>query len=169
MRTIFGIGATAALALGATIAAATPAYADDRICRGTIGAVSIGDNVKVPAGATCVLNGTRIDGNVIVNRNATLRATAARVDGNIQSEGHRVVAVQRSSVDGSIQLKQGGGMTLVGNRVGGDIQVFSNTKGTKTIRGNVIDGNLQCKANRPAPVGGGNRVEGNKEDQCRRL
>jgi hypothetical protein len=34
---------------------------------------------------------------------------------------------------------------------------------------NRVDGNLQCKVNRPAPEGGGNVVHGNKEDQCARL
>jgi hypothetical protein len=37
------------------------------------------------------------------------------------------------------------------------------------IDGNRIDGNLQCKANRPPPTGGGNVVQGNEEDQCARL
>jgi hypothetical protein len=37
------------------------------------------------------------------------------------------------------------------------------------VRGNVIGGNLQCKENVPAPVGGGNIVDGSKEDQCARL
>ena len=37
------------------------------------------------------------------------------------------------------------------------------------IEGNVIDGNLQCKENRPAPTGGNNRVGGTKEDQCSSL
>jgi hypothetical protein len=46
--------------------------------------------------------------------------------------------------------------------------VFQNTGGVE-IRRNVIDGNLQCKENQPAPVGGGNVVGGNKEDQCRRF
>ena len=31
------------------------------------------------------------------------------------------------------------------------------------------NGNLQCKENVPSPTGGGNVVQGNKEDQCRRL
>jgi hypothetical protein len=54
------------------------------------------------------------------------------------------------------------------NNVGGDVQVFQNTGGVE-IRGNRIDGNLQCKANSPPPVGGNNIVQGNKEDQCARL
>jgi len=48
------------------------------------------------------------------------------------------------------------------------VQAFQN-RGGVTISRNRIDGNLQCKANRPAPRGGGNIVGGNKEDQCARL
>jgi hypothetical protein len=48
------------------------------------------------------------------------------------------------------------------------VQAFQNRGGVQ-IANNVINGNLQCKENRPAPTGGGNRVGGNKEDQCARL
>jgi hypothetical protein len=37
------------------------------------------------------------------------------------------------------------------------------------IHRNVIDGNLQCKSNQPRPTGDRNRVQGNKENQCRRM
>ena len=52
--------------------------------------------------------------------------------------------------------------------VGGSVQVFQNSGGVAISR-NRIDGNLQCKENSPAPTGGGNVVQGNKEDQCARL
>jgi len=52
--------------------------------------------------------------------------------------------------------------------MGGNLQAFQNTGGL-SITENVIDGNLQCKENRPPPTGFGNVVEGNKEDQCKRL
>jgi hypothetical protein len=37
------------------------------------------------------------------------------------------------------------------------------------ITSNRVNGNLQCKSNNPRPTGGGNIVQGNKEDQCARL
>ncbi len=52
--------------------------------------------------------------------------------------------------------------------VNADIQVFSHRHGIN-IANNRVDGNLQCKENVPAPIGGGNTVQGNKEDQCKRL
>ena len=168
MKTLSTPVATASVILGASLLVATPASAEERICRGTIGAVTL-DNVKVPSGATCTLKGTRVKGNIVVNSKATLRANGAVVNGNIQSEGHRLVVVNNTRVGGSIQLKQGGGLTVSANKVEGDVQIFSNKSGTKTIRNNRIDGNLQCKSNTPAPIGSGNVVDGNKEDQCRRL
>jgi hypothetical protein len=43
--------------------------------------------------------------------------------------------------------------------------VFQNPGGV-SITSNRVNGNLQCKENVPAPTGGGNIVQGNKEDQC---
>ena len=51
--------------------------------------------------------------------------------------------------------------------VDGDIQVFSN-RGAIRVSRNRVDGNLQCKSNSPAPVGGGNQAA-SKEDQCAAL
>lgn len=157
-----------ALALGGTIAVAPAASADERTCRGSIGAVTL-DNVRVAAGTACTLTGTILKGTLKVERGATLTANRVRVNGNVQSEGHRLVRVLDSRVGGSIQLKQGGALDLRRNIVTADIQVFTNTTGTKTIYTNRVNGNLQCKENVPAPVGSGNIVQGNKEDQCRRL
>ncbi len=186
----------AAAAMVASVFVATPsAFADDTRCTGTIGARSIDGNVIVPQGATCTLVGTRVDGNVHVRANARLNAVGARVGGSIQADNHRYVLVVprtvngdtvRSRVNGDIQLFSGGGSevrnTFVGgqfqskqnnryqsavrNVIEGDLQAFSNTHGYRIAR-NVIDGNLQCKSNRPAPTGDNNRVQGNKEDQCR--
>ena len=63
---------------------------------------------------------------------------------------------------------QGGKVAAIRSTVGGNIQAFQNTGGVE-IRGNRVDGNLQCKENHPAPVGGNNIVDGSKEDQCSRL
>lgn len=179
--------APAALALaGAGLLACQPA-ARPEACNGAIGAVTVED-VKVPSGATCTLNGTRLQGNVTIDRNGTLRATRISVGGNVQSQGHRLVTIREGSrVGGSVQLESGGevqvadsrvdgsvqleqNMAKAGvarNRVGADVQLFTN-RGALASQ-NRIDGNLQCKSNSPAPTGGGNVVQGNKEDQCARL
>lgn len=179
--------AVAAVA-GAMLLPAGQALAEERVCRGTIGAATV-DNLRVPQDATCTLNRTYVKGTVKVERGATLKAFGIRVIGNVQAENARNVVVREGSrIGGSVQIVQGGAAQILRNRINGDIlfdvqdralranrnvvggnlQAFQNTGGVE-IRNNRIDGNLQCKENRPAPVGGGNIVQGNKEDQCRRL
>lgn len=152
--------ALAALTLGVGIA-----HADETVCNGRIDAVSIDGDVKVPRGLSCLLAGTYVDGNVKVESGARLAAEHARIGGNVQAEGHRQVNLAGGEVGGSVQLKQGGSASIDGVFVNGDIQLFEN-RGAQIVTNNRVDGNLQCKSNYPAPTGGGNIVQGNKEDQC---
>lgn len=177
-----------ALAGGLAFASVPQASAEERTCKGTLGAITV-DNLRVPQGATCTLNGTRVQGTIKVERNATLTASRVRVVGNVQGENAALVRVlDRSSVGGSIQVVQGGGARVANssiggdvlfddntrlveatrNQVGGNVAAFQNTGGV-TISHNRIDGNLQCKENQPRPAGSGNIVDGSKEDQCARL
>jgi hypothetical protein len=181
--------ALALIAVASLLAVVLPqaALGEERACRGTLGQVSL-DNLRVPQGATCKLNGTRLNGTVMVQRGATLLATGIRVTGNIQGDNARRIVVRRSRVGGSVQVKQGGGATIAGtrvthdvqldanrrflrlhrNRVGGSIQVIGNSGGASLIR-NVVNGNIDCKENRPAPTGRGNVAGETKTDQCARL
>jgi hypothetical protein len=171
-----------AVLTGAVLAVAAPAaVAEEVTCTGVIGSVTV-DNVRVPDGATCTLDGTRVQGTVYVENDATLRARGVSVIGNVQAENARLVVVRNSSVGGSIQVVQGRQAAVFGTEVNGDIlydensgellggnvQAFQNTGGVWIGR-NVIDGNLQCKENNPPPTGGGNVVHGEKEDQCKNL
>lgn len=155
------------IVLAGTLVGAPSVQAEERTCRGTIGAVTV-DNLRVPSGATCTLNGTTVMGTIKIETNARLSASNVRVVGNVQAEGHRSVTLVSSTIGGSVQLLQGASASVRNNRVTGDVQSFSN-RGAQTISGNRINGNLQCKSNQPAPTGSGNVVGGNKEDQCRRL
>ena len=183
---VFAVAAAVAAGISAGLPAT--AQAEERVCRGSIGARTL-DNVRVPSGATCRLTGTYVKGTITVKRGATLVANRVRVVGNVQGENARNVVVQRRSrVGGSVQVKQGRAATVRGtrvngdiqydanrgylrangNRVGGSIQVVGNSGGAEIFR-NVVNGNLQCKENRPRPRGGSNTVGGNKEDQCSRF
>lgn len=177
---------TFALALSAALWAA-PAAAEEYICTGAIGPV-YKDNVFVPDGATCTLDRTRLKGNLVVGRGATARALSITVNGNVQAEGATFVGIAGfSNVGGSVQIVQGGGATIegariqgdlqfessvaaisaTGNAVGGSLQAFQNLGGLSFVN-NRMNGNMQCKENRPAPLGSGNRSP-SKEDQCARL
>lgn len=144
----------------------TPLWADV-ICNGTLKDRSIDDNVKVVQ--TCQLNQVTIKGNVMVERGATLTMMQSKIDGNLESKGrfHKITATA-NNIDGNIQLKEGGSATIKQNRIEGNIELEKNS-GTLSVQSNTVDGNLVCKENRSAPTGGQNRVEGNKEGQCRNL
>ena len=155
-----------AAAVVATGLAAVPAAGEERVCRGALAAATV-DNLRVPDGASCRLWGTRVKGTITVGTGARLVATGVRVVGNVQAEGHRSVILRGGTVGGSVQLVQGREATVRLVRIGGDLQSFENS-GTQRFVRNRIDGNLQCKENRRRPLGGGNIVDGQKEDQCRR-
>jgi hypothetical protein len=72
----------AALGVAALPAAAT---ADETDCVGAIGPATV-DNLRVPEGASCELDGTIVQGTIKVETDATLRARAVRVVGNVQAE-----------------------------------------------------------------------------------
>jgi hypothetical protein len=185
MRKLLFAAMLTIISLTSILASAPNALAEERSCRGTIGAVTL-DNVRVPQGQTCTLNGTRLKGNIKVERDATLIANGVRVVGSVQAENARLVTVQaRSRINGDVQHKQGQAATIVDsvvggtilfdenrgtldasrNAVSGNVQAFKNSGGL-SIFNNTVDENLQCKENVPAPLGGGNVVDGNKEDQC---
>jgi hypothetical protein len=182
LATVVGV-----LCFAIPLAGAPEASADDTICTGSLGAITV-DDLVVPDGATCTLNGTQVDGNVVVKTGATLRAQYIDVNGNIDADGHHAVIVTNySTVGGSIQVRRGnraviyrvqvngnvqveqntGRIWLTRNDVGNNMQVNQKTGGVR-IANNVIAQTLQCQANDPAPTGGGN-IAGDKTDQCETL
>jgi hypothetical protein len=179
-----------AMAVLASAVFAPAAQAEERVCRGTIGATTV-DNLRVPQGASCTLNGTRVEGTVKVEQHARLTANGIRVKGNIQSEGFKnIVLRQASVVVGSVQLENGlsdGSGRVINTRINGDLQFFSNearmiargntilanfqanqNMGGLVIENNRVAENLQCQSNSPPPTGG-NNTAGDKEGQCARL
>lgn len=179
-----------AMAVLASAVFAPAAQAEERVCRGTIGATTV-DNLRVPQGASCTLNGTRVEGTVKVERNARLTANGIRVKGNVQSEGFKNIVLREASVVvGSVQLENGlsdGSGRVLNTRINGDLQFFSNearmiargntilanfqanqNMGGLVIENNRVAENLQCQSNSPPPTGG-NNTAGDKEGQCASL
>lgn len=175
----------ACVALGSV---AMPASAGDVNCAPNLGPVTVDGNVTVTS--ACQLDGTTVKGNILLYAGGSLVARDLRVEGNVQADRAVSLDISRSQVVGSIQLE---GMTgelarvvdnevignvqvkenrarveVMANEVGADVQAFGNRGGVR-VQDNAVDGNLQCKENDPAPLGGNNRVSGNKEDQCANL
>ena len=168
MNRIIQASLSTLLLLACLLPASPVARAEEYVCTGALGAVTV-DNLRVPSQVSCLLNGTTLQGTLKVERDAHLNAQAVTVVGNVQAEGAANVTVAAgSTVGGSIQIKQGGAAKIDKVRVTGDIQFFQN-RGSIKITNNTVNGNLQCKENNPAPTGGNNQVQGNKEDQCARL
>jgi hypothetical protein len=150
---------------------------------------TIGRDLKIAKDTHCTLTNVRIRGDLELGRGSTVLAVALRVDGDIEGKSASGLKLTSSLVDGDIQFEDGGSVEVrqteiggnlqlesndgslhvEGNRVEGNVQVFKNRGGPFTISDNGIDGHLQCKENEPAPTGGGNVVDGKKEDQCRNL
>lgn len=177
----------AVIACSTVLSSAPYVSAEEYTCRGSVGRRTL-DNVYVPAGARCTLDGTKIEGNIKVDNGARLTAKSVKVNGSIQSQGAASIVVSGGRVNGDIQIDAGKAFKVTGVRVGGSIQAVANSGSSKIesnvvgsdiqvfqhkrgigVRDNTVDGNLQCKENSPAPRGGGNVVQGSKEDQCRRL
>mgnify|MGYP006206036215 CR=1 FL=1 len=56
------------------------------------------DNLKVPSGASCTLQGTYVKGTVKVESKATLVASNVRVVGNVQAENAARVVVRDGKI-----------------------------------------------------------------------
>ncbi len=190
MHRLFNVYMAMILALSALFAGSTAAHAEDYECRGTLGAVTIVGNLLVPDDATCILEGTYVQGSIVVKSRATLQATGITVTGGIQGEGPRNVVVRsstignsvsvrksepggtvelsNSSITGDVQLEDNrGAVTINGNEISGSVQANKNTGGLE-ITGNRIGNGLQCQDNNPPPTGGGN-IAKQKQGQCQFL
>ena len=131
----------ALVAATAALAAAPSAFAEERSCRGTLGAITV-DNLRVPQGATCTLNGTRVKATVKVERAATLHATGIRVIGNVQAGGAARVNLKASNVGAASRSSRVARPRSTENTIKGDVQFFEN-RGAVVISSNRIDGNLR--------------------------
>lgn len=127
-------------------------------------------NIIVKTGATLTANGVRVDGNIQAegHKSVVVRRDS-RVKGDIQIKQGASARALDTVIGGNLQVEQNRGTFIFArNLIDGDLQAKANRGGGLTIKGNRIGGNLQCESNNPAPVGGNNRAS-DKEGQCSRL
>ena len=141
---------TAAIAgatgIAASLLIASPAAAEEIACTGSLGAITV-DNLRVPQGATCLLDGTQVEGTITVKGNARLVAVNVDVDGNVQAENSRRVVVKGgSTVGGSVQIVQSGAARVARTAVNADIQFDANSRPLAALR-NTVGGNIQVLQN----------------------
>lgn len=159
--TSVALASLAALALSTTpVVGADPVpLAADTICTSTIGATTVPGKLVVPAGATCVLNGTRVLGSIEIAANATLRATRINVAGDLLGNQARLVSVTGSShVEGHTQLSKGVTATVQNSTLFGGVELVENS-GRATLTGvTVANGSVVVTKNRGGATVQSNRV-----------
>jgi subtilisin family serine protease len=133
-------------------------------CTGALGFVTA-DNLLVPQGHTCTLTGGRVKGSVKVEAGSTLHARGLNVYGGLDAKGALSINLSDSIVRGSVKVEEGRSASLAASSIYGNAEFVKNS-GDLFISNNTIDGNLLCKENSRMPTGGGNNVQGNKEEQC---
>lgn len=155
-------------------------------CNGVLAAVTV-DDVTVPTGASCTLNGTRVRGSVKVAFDGTVIANAARIDGNIQAEDARsvttgsgttvngdvqvkrraVARIENTTIGGNLQIEEAGAsLVSTDSRITGDVQVTKAERAELarlTVNGDVqFSENVGALRSEAAVVGGNMQIEKNR-------
>jgi cytoskeletal protein CcmA (bactofilin family) len=100
-------------------------------CIGTGGAVTVPNDLFVPAGQSCALTGTTITGNVSVAAGANLVITGGRISGEIQVAADGYLDAGTTDIGGGIDLASGGYGVFLEDTGTGSITV--RPKGSATI------------------------------------
>jgi len=104
LLSLLTVGLTAAgLAAAAPANAALVTY-----CIGTGGAVTVPNDLYVPAGESCALTGTIITGNVSVAAGANLVISGGRISGDLNVAGNGYLDASDTTVAGPVVLAAGG-------------------------------------------------------------
>lgn len=125
--------ATVSAVIAASVLAVAPTAHADLVthCIGTGGAVTVPNDLLVPAGESCALTGTTITGNVTVAAGANLVVTGGRVSGEVRVAADGYLDATETTVDGQVVLAAGGyGVYLSDARTGA---LTVRPKGSATI------------------------------------
>ncbi|MEV4140503.1 hypothetical protein AB0J72_51105 [Dactylosporangium sp. NPDC049742] len=102
-------------------------------CVGTGGAVTVPNDLYVPAGESCSLEGTTITGNVQVASGANLVVSGGTISGEVRIAADGYLDATGTSIGGQVVLAAGGfGVYL---RQGSSGTVTVRPKGTATVEG----------------------------------
>ncbi|MCF0091837.1 hypothetical protein [Micromonospora sp. MH99] len=131
-RTVAKLATVTAVIAASVLAVAPTAHADlVTHCIGTGGAVTVPNDLLVPAGESCALTGTTITGNVTVAAGANLVVTGGRVSGEVRVAADGYLDATETTVDGQVVLAAGGYGVYLSNARTGAVTV--RPKGSATI------------------------------------
>ncbi|WP_067494868.1 hypothetical protein [Actinoplanes sp. TFC3] len=133
MRRTVVLAVTTTAAVAAGVLGAAPSASADLVtyCVGTGGAVTVPNDLFVPAGESCALTGTIITGNVSVAAGANLVVTGGRVDGQVSIAADGYLDAKQSTVRGEITLASGGYGVYLQSAESGPITVRA--RGSATV------------------------------------
>lgn len=142
--------ATLTIAITASLAGtASPARAAlITYCVGVGGAVTVPNDLLVPAGESCSLEGTKVTGNVRVAAGANLVIADGTISGEIQVASDGYLDTADTAIDGQITLASGGYGAFLKSTNSGPVTL--QPKGSATIDGfffaesTTVDGNVQA-------------------------
>lgn len=118
----------AACALGVTTVGLTATVGNAAFttrCVGVGGAVTIPGDLVVPAGESCVLDGTIVTGNVRVQRDADLVVTGGEFQGNVNVAANGYLDATETSIAGTVAARESFGNLLTDSSVGGAVSAIN--------------------------------------------
>lgn len=131
---------------------------------------SVGDSIQAErVNQVNVYPGVEVGGSIQIKQSGGAIIEGVDVNQDILLDtNNRALVVRDNTIGGNLQVFQNtrGGITLTRNTIDGNLQANQNTDGL-LITFNVIEENLTCQANVPPPTGWQNTVRGSMEDQCR--
>jgi hypothetical protein len=175
------IALAAVLAVTGLLVAATPAVADDTRCVGLF--TSVADNIVVPSGAACLLEGAQVSGNVLaepesmlfigpgtnirgsveVKQSAHTGSFQAAIGGSYKCDNCFFEDVAESSVGGNVEIQGADdGDFIVDSRIGGNLQIEESSAGlfAFVVERTTIGGDLKFEKNSGPTFISQNAVQG---------
>ncbi|GAB3938781.1 hypothetical protein [Micromonospora vulcania] len=131
-RTAAKLATVTAVVASSVLALAPSAHADlVTYCIGTGGAVTVPNDLYVPAGESCALTGTTITGNVSVAAGGNLVVAGGNVSGDVRVAADGYLDATDTTIGGSVVLAAGGYGTFLKDARTGTVVV--RPKGSATI------------------------------------
>ncbi|MBQ0903905.1 hypothetical protein [Micromonospora sp. U21] len=131
-RTVAKLATVSAVITASVLAVAPSAHADlVTHCIGTGGAVTVPNDLYVPAGESCALTGTTITGNVTVAAGGNLVVTGGNVSGEVRVAADGYLDATDTTIAGQVVLAAGGYGAFLRDARTGNVTV--RPKGAATI------------------------------------
>jgi len=150
-RTVVHLAVLSTAVAVSTFAGAPGARADlVTHCVGAGGAVTVPNDLFVPAGQSCALTGTTITGNISVAAGANLVVTGGRLSGEVQVAADGYLDATNTQIGGGIDLASGGYGVFLKDASAGAVTVRA--KGSATIdsflfvENSTVDGTVTASA-----------------------